>query len=70
MGAAGGPGSVAVFAAAGCSWTAISNAPWIRVTSGAAGSGNGAVNFVVNANTDTVPQREASLLIHTLNFNN
>ncbi|MQA28987.1 MAG: hypothetical protein GEU82_03985, partial [Luteitalea sp.] len=50
IGADGGSGTVAVAAAAGCAWTAGSNAPWITVTSGASGSGNGTVGFAVAAN--------------------
>ena len=46
----GGTGSVNVTAAAGCDWTAVSNVPWITITSGATGSGNGTVNFTVAAN--------------------
>ena len=44
---AGGPGSVAVTAGAGCGWTAASNVPWITITGGASGSGNGTVNYSV-----------------------
>src|SRR5262245_6054591 len=33
----------------GCSWTAISNEPWITITSGSSGSGNGVVAFSVSA---------------------
>ena len=36
-------GHVAVTAGTGCGWTAVANAPWIHVTSGASGSGNGSV---------------------------
>jgi PKD repeat protein/GH25 family lysozyme M1 (1,4-beta-N-acetylmuramidase) len=43
-------GLVTVTAGAGCSWTAASNAAWITVTSGATGSGNGAVGYSVAAN--------------------
>jgi hypothetical protein len=50
--AAGGTGSVAVTASAGCSWTAASNAAWISITSGASGSGSGSVGYSVSANTD------------------
>ncbi len=46
--AAGGSGSVNVTAA--CSWTAISNAAWITVTSGSGGTGNGNVAYSVAAN--------------------
>jgi subtilisin family serine protease len=46
----GGTGSVNVTAGAGCGWTATSNAPWITITSGASGTGNGAVGYSVAAN--------------------
>ncbi len=45
--AGGGSGVVSVNATAGCAWTAVSNAAWITVTSGASGSGNGTVRFAV-----------------------
>ena len=48
---AGGPAAVTVSAAAGCTWTAVSQVPWVTITSGAAGSGDGAVQFVVDPNT-------------------
>ncbi len=48
---AGGAGSFTVSAGAACGWTADSQAAWITVTSGAAGSGNGTVNFQVLTNT-------------------
>jgi hypothetical protein len=51
--AAGGTGSSTVTVAAGCLWTAASNATWITVTSGASGSGSGPVTFSVAANTGT-----------------
>ncbi len=47
--AAGGEQQVAVTAAAGCSWTAQSQTPWITITSSAAGSGSGMVVFRVAA---------------------
>ena len=47
-------GSVTVTASdAACAWTAVSNASWITVTSGATGSGIGAVGFSVAANATT-----------------
>ena len=49
--AGGGSGALNVTAAAGCSWTAQSNAAWITVASGASGSGNGTVSYSVSANT-------------------
>ncbi len=45
----GGTGSVSVAAGSGCAWTAVSNVPWITITSGASGNGNGTVNFTVAA---------------------
>jgi len=52
IGATGGAASVAVTATgSSCTWTASSNAPWISITSGASGSGNGSVGFSVAANT-------------------
>ncbi len=47
LGAAGGTGDIPVTAPAGCNWTAESQAPWIAIASGAAGSGPGAVGFRV-----------------------
>lgn len=48
----GGPGGpVTVTTQSGCAWTAASNASWITVTSGASGTGSGAVAFTVAANT-------------------
>ncbi|MCK6681169.1 MAG: hypothetical protein L6R30_01970 [Thermoanaerobaculia bacterium] len=40
-----------VQAAVGCSWTAVSNAAWITITAGAAGSGPGGVTYDVAANS-------------------
>ena len=48
--AAGGGGSIAVTAGDGCAWTAVSGVPWITVTSGASGAGNGTVQFTVDVN--------------------
>ena len=49
--APGGTGTVTVTTTAACAWTAISNAPWLNITSGAAGTGNGTVGFSATANT-------------------
>lgn len=49
--AAAGTGTVNVTTTAACAWTAVSNAAWLTVTSGAAGSGNGVVGFSIAANT-------------------
>ena len=47
----GGTGAVSVTAVAGVGWQTFVNDSWITVTSGGIGSGNGAVNFSVAANT-------------------
>src|SRR6185295_15866243 len=52
--AAGGDGTVSVTANAGsCAWTASSNVPWISVTAGTNGTGNGTVAYSVATNTST-----------------
>lgn len=48
---AGGTGSSSVTTGAGCGWTAVSNAAWITITSGANGAGNGSVNYSVAVNS-------------------
>jgi hypothetical protein len=47
--AAGGGNSVVVTAGVGCNWTATANDSWIHVTAGATGSGNGVVDYTVDA---------------------
>ncbi len=51
FGGAGGSGSVAVTAPAGCAWTASSGASWIAITGGASGTGSGVVTYAVAAHT-------------------
>jgi glucose/arabinose dehydrogenase len=48
--ASGGSGAVNVTASAECDWTAASGSPWITVTSGDSGSGDGAVQYRVAGN--------------------
>ena len=59
--AGGGTGSVPVTSAAGCAWTATSNAAWLTITSGASGSGNGTVAYSAAATTGG--PRSAALII-------
>ena len=54
--AAGSPGSVAVNSAPGCSWSAVTNVPWIVFTSPIAGAGTGTVFFSVIGNTTSQPR--------------
>lgn len=52
VGAGGGlPESVLATAAAGCDWSATSQASWISIASGAAGSGEGRIQLSVAPNT-------------------
>ena len=50
-----------------CAWAAVSNTPWITITSGASGTGNGAVNFSIAANTSTTA-RSGTLTIAGLTY--
>lgn len=62
VGSAGGAATpVPVTTTASCVWAASSNAPWITVTSGATGTGNGTVGLFVLANTG--PQRVGTATI-------
>ena len=58
----GGTGGVRVTAASGCTWTAAVSAPWITLTSGESGNGNGTVNYAIGANTNN-PSRTATITI-------
>jgi hypothetical protein len=50
-------GTVAVTAGSSCAgWTAVSNVPWITITSGAGGTGNGTVAYTVAASADLAPR--------------
>jgi hypothetical protein len=60
--AAGGAGqAVTVTAPAGCAWSATSGAPWLTISSGTSGSGNGSVTFTAAANTGA--QRTGTLSV-------
>ena len=67
LGQTGGTGSVDVRASSGlCTWTAVSNAEWIAVTSGATGKGSATVAFTVAPSTG--PPRSGTLTIAGLSF--
>jgi hypothetical protein len=55
---------VTVTASAGCAWTAASAVPWVSITTGATGTGNGSVVYAAAANTGT-DNRIATLTIAT-----
>ena len=56
-----------VTAPAGCAWTAASNVPWVTITNGATGSGNGQVDAAFAANTG--PARTGTLTVATRTVN-
>ena len=62
FGSDGGPGSVAVTAAADCAWTATVTGSWITIMSGGNGSGSGTVAYSVAPNPATEP-RSGSLVM-------
>ena len=57
----GGSFTIGLTAAAGCAWTAASNAAWVTITSALSGSGNTTVRYTVAANTG--PQRVGTMTI-------
>ena len=59
--AIGATGSVDVITTASCAWTATTSAAWITIASGASGTGNGTVGFVVLPNLGAA--RSDSILI-------
>ena len=62
-------GSVGVTAAAGCAWTASSGVGWITITSGASGSGNGTVNYSVQANSGGARSGTLTIAAQTFTVN-
>ncbi|MBS1790823.1 MAG: putative Ig domain-containing protein [Acidobacteria bacterium] len=59
---AGGTASATVTAGATCAWTATPSDPWIKITSGGSGTGNGTVNYSVGTN-GTGSQRSGQITI-------
>lgn len=64
--AAGGSGTISVTAGTGCAWTISNSLNWATFGSAISGSGNGAVNFQVAANTGAA--RSGSLGVGGLAF--
>ncbi|MBA3888181.1 MAG: BACON domain-containing protein, partial [Acidobacteria bacterium] len=60
--AGGGTGTVAVTVSRECSWNAVSQSPWLVVTAGQEGQGNGTVSYRVEENADPVA-RQAALVV-------
>ena len=49
--ASGGTGTINMTTRAGCEWKALSLAPWITITDGSTGTGNGTIRFTVAPNS-------------------
>lgn len=49
----GGNARGSISSQSGCNWTAVSNAGWITVMSGAAGTGNGSFTYYVSPNSNS-----------------
>jgi hypothetical protein len=57
FGNGGGTGTVSVTVARECAWSATPDAPWIVITSGREGQGDGTVAYRIEANGDPVTRR-------------
>ncbi len=58
----GGNGSASVIAPEGCGWTATSSDDWITLSEAPSGSGDGTINFTVEANTSSLPRSGAIMV--------
>ncbi|HMY74982.1 MAG TPA: BACON domain-containing carbohydrate-binding protein, partial [Blastocatellia bacterium] len=56
IGVNGGTASVRVTTTGGCAWTASSDTPWLKITSGASNTGTGNVSYSAEANPDASPR--------------
>jgi hypothetical protein len=63
MGASGGSGSANITAARECAWEALSESPWVTITDGQRGQGDGIVSFAVSANPSNAA-RTASIAVN------
>ena len=65
---AGGTGTINVTAQAGCPWTAVAQQSWITIVTGASGSGNGQVTYLV-AICGCGSDRTGRIVVAGRNFN-
>ncbi len=72
VGGGGGSGSVAINTAvnspSACSWSAVSDVPWITVPAGTHGVGTGTIPYTVAPNPSTTASRSGTLTISGLRF--
>jgi len=64
----GGTGTINVTAQAGCAWTAVPQQSWITIVTGASGSGNGQVQYLV-AVCGCGSDRSGRIVVAGRNFN-
>ena len=60
--ASGAYGNVAVYATPDAVWTAESTAPWLTISEGATGAGNGNIKYVASANP-TLSERTGQIIV-------
>ena len=51
-------GSINIIAPTGCTWQAISNKDWLRITGNSNGNGNGVIKYSVEPNRNPIPRGE------------
>jgi Zn-dependent metalloprotease len=61
--ASGGSATINVTDTGSCSWSATTSVPWIHITSGSSGNGNGTVSYTVDANTSYSPRNFAQITV-------
>lgn len=54
FGYAGGSGLISLTTSAGCSWAVTNTNPWVTITSGSSGTGNGSIIYSVPANPSSL----------------
>lgn len=62
-----GDGALTISAPGACNWTAVSNQPWLEITSADNGTGNGEINYVVQHNNDRTA-RQGTITVNGLVF--
>lgn len=52
----GGAGNFSLATGAGCQWSAVSQSPWITISSGSSGTSGGSISFTVAVNPQSIPR--------------
>src|SRR3954463_2247377 len=59
FGSSGGTGQVNVSVERECAWSATSQSPWVAITAGAQGQGDGTISYKVSENADPLTRKAA-----------